>query len=234
MAKFIFQAGVFFNAPLYAATVSTSVSVYDATTSSLAQIWNDRDGLDSKANPFTLTSAGKIEFYANAGRYNIVATNGGQSAQWDDVIIIDPDAGGAGGGTVDTVQAGAGITVNAADPANPIVTSHAVVLGEATVWTGNYTLSSALHNIFRETSGDVTVTIPTQATTNLTRANNESYMHHIRHKGGGTVVFSYAGVTLNLPAGGAASMSTAGQTITVAKSTTAADTWMIYGQCDSA
>lgn len=100
MAKFIFQAGVFFKRPLYPANTSTVVTVYDAETGSIAPIWNDRAGADPRANPGAIWQEGQIKFYANAGRYNIVASNGSDSKVWEDVIIVDPDAGGGGTGNV--------------------------------------------------------------------------------------------------------------------------------------
>lgn len=100
MAKFIFQAGVFFKRPLYPANTSTVVTVYDADTGSIAPIWNDRAGADPRANPGAIWQEGQIKLYLNAGRYNIVASNGSDSKAWNDVIIVDPDAGGGGSGNV--------------------------------------------------------------------------------------------------------------------------------------
>lgn len=98
MAKFIFQAGVFFKRPLYPANTSTIVTVYDAETGSIVPVWNDRAGADPRANPGAIWQEGQIKIYLNAGRYNIVASNGSDSKTWNDVIIVDPDAGGGGGG----------------------------------------------------------------------------------------------------------------------------------------
>lgn len=89
---------MFFKRPLYPANTSTVVTVYDAETGSIAPIWNDRAGADPRSNPGAIWQEGQIKFYANAGRYNIVASNGPDSKVWEDVIIIDPDAGGGGGG----------------------------------------------------------------------------------------------------------------------------------------
>lgn len=100
MAKFIFQAGVFFKRPLYPANTSTVVTVYDAETGSIAPVWNDRAGADPRANPGAIWQEGQIKLYLNAGRYNIVASNGSDSKTWNDVIIVDPDAGGGGTGNV--------------------------------------------------------------------------------------------------------------------------------------
>lgn len=98
MAKFIFQAGVFFKRPLYPANTSTVVTVYNAETGTIAPIWNDRAGADPRANPGAIWQEGQIKFYIDPGRYNIVASNGSDSKTWNDVIIVDPDAGGGGGG----------------------------------------------------------------------------------------------------------------------------------------
>lgn len=119
MAKFIFQAGVFFKRPLYPANTSTVITVYDAETGSIAPVWNDRAGADPRANPGAIWQEGQIKIYLNAGRYNIVASNGSDSKTWNDVIIVDPDAGGGGGGsdrrTVTAVTSVGGVvTVNLA------------------------------------------------------------------------------------------------------------------------
>lgn len=74
------------------------MTVYDAETGSIAPIWNDRAGADPRSNPGAIWQEGQIKFYANPGRYNIVASNGSDSKTWNDVIIVDPDAGGGGGG----------------------------------------------------------------------------------------------------------------------------------------
>jgi hypothetical protein len=87
LAKVIFQAGVFFNRPLYPASVSTVIQVYDAETDVLVPLWTDREGTDALANPHNISSEGFIKFYANPGRYNIVATNGTNSRTWPDVIL---------------------------------------------------------------------------------------------------------------------------------------------------
>lgn len=102
MAKFIFQAGVFFKRPLYPANTSTVVTVYNAETGTIAPIWNDRAGADPRANPGAIWQEGQIKFYIDPGRYNIVASNGSDSKTWNDVIIVDPDAGGGGSGNVPT------------------------------------------------------------------------------------------------------------------------------------
>lgn len=98
MAKIIWQARVFAGGPLFAASTATQVTVIDKSDDTLASLWSDRDGLSVKGNPFFITVAGKIEMYLDPGRYRVTAVNGGQTDTWDDVLIIDPDAGGGGGG----------------------------------------------------------------------------------------------------------------------------------------
>lgn len=100
MAKFIWQARVFAGGPLFAASTATQVTVIDKSDDTLASLWSDRDGLSVKANPFFITVAGKIEMYLDPGRYRVTADKGGETDTWDDVLIIDPDAGGGGTGNV--------------------------------------------------------------------------------------------------------------------------------------
>lgn len=123
MAKSIWQARVFAGGPLFAASTATQVTVIDKADDTLASLWSDRDGLSVKANPFFITVAGKIEMYLDPGRYRVTAVNAGQTDTWEDVLIIDPDAGGGGGGATDFTdlddvpssysgQAGKGVRVN--------------------------------------------------------------------------------------------------------------------------
>ena len=84
--KTAWNAGVFVDAPLYAADTTTSIFVEDAIDDSTATIYSDRDGA-AKSNPFTIAAAGKIEFYADPGRYNIIATRGADTVEWDDELI---------------------------------------------------------------------------------------------------------------------------------------------------
>lgn len=100
MAKIIWQARVFEGGPLFAASTATQVTVIDKADDTLADLWSDRDGLSVKGNPFFITVAGKIEMYLDPGRYRVTASKAGQTDTWEDVLIIDPDAGGGGTGNV--------------------------------------------------------------------------------------------------------------------------------------
>lgn len=105
MAKFIWQARVFEGGPLFAASTATQATVIDKSNDTLASLWSDRDGLIPKANPFFITAPGKIEMYLDPGRYRVTAAKAGQTDTWDDVLIIDPDAGGGGSGGSSSVGA---------------------------------------------------------------------------------------------------------------------------------
>lgn len=84
--KTVWNAGVFVDAPLYAADTTTSILVKDSKDASTATIYSDRGGA-AKSNPFTIAAAGKIEFYADPGRYDITATRGVDTVTWDDELI---------------------------------------------------------------------------------------------------------------------------------------------------
>lgn len=86
MAKYIWQASVLEGGPLYAA-VGATVTVINKVTLANADIWSDMAGASVKDNPFTVTSAGKIEFYADPGRYGIDVSHGGLSASFDNELI---------------------------------------------------------------------------------------------------------------------------------------------------
>ena len=85
--KLAFNASVFEGAPLYASTIATSVTVINKETGLLASLWEDRDGLIVKSNPFTLDEAGVIEFYADSGRYDITAVNGPSTPESGKIIF---------------------------------------------------------------------------------------------------------------------------------------------------
>lgn len=123
MAKGVFNASVFLGRPLYPADITTTVSVYDADTDVLVPtLWEDRDGLETLANPHPLPEDGVILFYANPGRYNIVVEKGTiLYREWPDVIISDAATSGTSG--IETIVAGDNITVDDTDPLNPIVSS---------------------------------------------------------------------------------------------------------------
>lgn len=64
-----------------------SVTVTAPGTGALAQLYEDRDGEDNAANPFTADSDGRVQFYLAPGRYNISATGGGVTINYPDVLV---------------------------------------------------------------------------------------------------------------------------------------------------
>lgn len=64
-----------------------SVTVTVPGTGALAQLYEDRDGEDNAANPFTADSDGRVQFYLAPGRYNISATGGGVTINYPDVLV---------------------------------------------------------------------------------------------------------------------------------------------------
>lgn len=114
MAKFIFNAGVVAGSPLYAASTATMIDVIDRATGNRASLWADRSGTTILANPFPMQSSGQFFFYADAGRYQITATNGTNVRVWEDVILVDPAVSG-GASVVTAVASSSGVvTLNAA------------------------------------------------------------------------------------------------------------------------
>lgn len=241
--KFIFQAGAFTGAPLYPSEVDTLVTVTDSETGLTVDLWEARDGLVEMSNPFPLTEEGVIRFYTDPGRYDITIEKAGEEETWPDVVIIDPDA--VGGGGVESVNGQTGVVtlgiedipgLDAAIDDLQSAIDDDYITGEATVRSTDYTLSADLHNVRRDCSGDVTITIPKEAVTNLSLPDNRVYMHHVKHNGGGTLIFQGVDgdVTVNVMAGAALSMSEAGQICTIEKSTITANTWFVYGSLDAA
>lgn len=64
-----------------------SVTVTVPGTGALAQLYEDRDGEDNAANPFTADPNGRVQFYLAPGRYNISATGGGVTINYPDVLV---------------------------------------------------------------------------------------------------------------------------------------------------
>jgi len=63
------------------------VTVTNATIGGLASLTSDFNGLTPIANPTVADSEGRIEFYAPAGRYDILVSDGVNSLTWNDVNI---------------------------------------------------------------------------------------------------------------------------------------------------
>ena len=220
--KLAFNASVFEGAPLYASTIATSVTVINKETGLLASLWEDREGLIVKANPFTLDEAGVIEFYADAGRYDITAVNGPSTRQWKDYVLVSEE-GPVGTGLVDSVQPGDGVDVNSSDPANPVVSSNFNTGSE----TASYTLSLSKTNEWTEISGPggITITVPLESTVNL----GNKFINVISNLSSGDVTISGAvGVTVIAPAGGTLVIPQSG-TAGIKKSSVFADTFIIFG-----
>jgi hypothetical protein len=226
LAKFIWQGRVFKGSPLFGASTATQVTVVDKADSTLASLWSDRDGTTTKANPFYISDIGKLEFYANAGRYKVTAVNGGESDVWDDVLVIDPDAGGGGGGgTVDTVVAGDGVDVDSSDSANPVVSSD-FTTGDT---DASYTLAAVNDNqwmdIAAAAAGSVNITCPPESSVDL----GAKFVHVISNYTSQTVtIVAGSGVTVRPPPGGTLVLSQY-STIGIKKASYAADTYIVFG-----
>lgn len=241
MAKFIFNAGVFKDSPLFAASTATLITVLDRADDTLASLWSDRAGSSILANPHYISSPGKIAFYLDAGRYRVTATNGGFTQVWEDVLIIDPDAGGGGGGGATdftdlddvpssyTGQAGELVRVNS-DETSLEFTQYGPPLTIATA-SASYALALSNWHEFKQItgSGTVDIEIPLDATLDLPIG----YTHLIRPRDDFSGVCTWTkedpAVTLEAP-GGQTLVSGAGLTSAVTK--IAANTWVVYGRTE--
>lgn len=79
---------------------SPTVTVRNSSGDVVAAVYGDRDGNNSLGNPFTAGTNGEIVFYVESGRYQITATDGENTAKWNDVLI-----GTAQGYSVEQLQA---------------------------------------------------------------------------------------------------------------------------------
>lgn len=207
MAKLVFNAGVFKDSPLFAADTATEITVLDRSDDTLAQLWSDRAGAQSLGNPFFIASPGIIQFYADAGRFRVTASNGGFTQTWDDIILIDPDA--VGGTTLlsltDTMGSyTANQPIRANSAGNAI--EHGVGALTTEELTANKTLAAAdlgkSFYVLAATSADITLTIPA----GLGNGFHCSFVH----EGSGVFTVAGSGVTPIPPADGALTLPTGG------------------------
>lgn len=220
MAKFVFNAGVFKDSPLFAASTATQITVLDRSDDTLAALWSDRDGLSVKSNPFFISSAGKIEFYADPGRYRVTATNGGNSQTWEDILL---------GGSVAGVTGTSGVSVDNTDPANPIVSSDFT----ANDTDASYTLAASNNNEWMDidsaAASSVNITCPPESSIDL----GEKFVHVISNYSSQTVtIVAGSGVTVRPPPGGTLVVPQYA-TVGIKKARYAADTYIVFGPTEA-
>jgi hypothetical protein len=66
---------------------SATVTVTDSVTLGLADLYDDIDGATPVDNPLTADSNGRITAYLKAGRYNLTATSGAFTTEYNDVVL---------------------------------------------------------------------------------------------------------------------------------------------------
>ena len=86
MAKSVFQRTIVTESGNVIPEAEIEVRVNDSG-GDLADIYADRGGETSLANPFFADSEGFARFYATGGRYWVKATGGGESIEWEDVKL---------------------------------------------------------------------------------------------------------------------------------------------------
>lgn len=65
------------------------ITVTDPATGDLVGLYDDRDGIRPKGNPFLTPPDGKVQFFARAGRVNIAARYAGKVHVFENEIILD-------------------------------------------------------------------------------------------------------------------------------------------------
>lgn len=187
MPKAAFNASVFYGSPLQPGDELTEVTVTNLSGGS-NDLWADRNGLSTKSNPFFIDETGIILFYADPGRYTIVATREGESTSWENVILMDDVSAGGGGGTVESVVGGTGISVDSASPSSPVVGLSGIVNVISTASTAISLTSANAGNHYATSGASPVITIPTGLPTGWTVSGF--------HTGTGNITFSVAGITL--------------------------------------
>lgn len=90
------------------------VRVFDADSGLAVTLYGDRDGGAGPGNPFFTDSEGFAQFYVDPARIRIEAYDGGQAAQFDDVLVGTLDDGAI---TADMIADGSITTDKLADDA---------------------------------------------------------------------------------------------------------------------
>lgn len=69
--------------------VSAQITVVDADSGDLVELFNDRDGESALTNPFSSGQNGFYRFYTQPSRVNIQVVSGTAQQILQDVIILD-------------------------------------------------------------------------------------------------------------------------------------------------
>ena len=68
-----------------------SVQVNIASTGAPASLFSDREGVTSITNPVPADPNGRVVFYVAPDRFNMIATGGGVSVNYTDIIVVPGD-----------------------------------------------------------------------------------------------------------------------------------------------
>ena len=184
MSKVAFNAGVFFGSPLYPATTSCSIAVTEAESGLAATLYSSRAGA-GQSNPFNISSAGIIEFYADPGRYSVVATVGANSQTWSDVILAHS--------SIEPLEKTASYTITAADHDLMIVVTGASAVNLTIPAEATEELNTGfIVHVTHMGTGVLTIVEDTGVTVNLPAAGT------LVIPSGGTVSIYYPKLTTDL------------------------------------
>ena len=222
MANYRFYRSVFSGSPLFAAGLSTQVTVLNLDTLALASIFTDEAGTTPKSNPFNISEVGKFDFWVAAGNYRVTAVAGGDSDPWEG--RIGPYSGDVG--QVDSIVGGNGLFVDDSDAANPVATPRARIYTAS----ASYALNSTNENEIKVITGGglVNVTIPEDSTIDLP----VGFCHIIRPDSTASAqwVAESGAVSISAPA----SMSlVCGSQMCSAAIKVASNIWFIVGRCEA-
>lgn len=91
MAKNVIQSTVLFANGEVSVAPGAQITIRNSS-GLLVPLWLDRDGAQPTSNPFTVDSSGFFRVYADAGRYHVTASQGGQVQEWRDIVTV-PEVG---------------------------------------------------------------------------------------------------------------------------------------------
>ena len=88
MAKEVIQSTVLVGATPLALGANAQVTIRDADSAALVNLWTDRDGDSSETNPFNADANGQFTVYADPNRLQITVVAGGETRIWEDFQLV--------------------------------------------------------------------------------------------------------------------------------------------------
>lgn len=141
---------------------NAAVTVYVGGTSTLATLYSD-NGITVTSNPFISSNTGRVAFYAEDGRYDLVVSKTGyNSVSISDIIFDDPAVyTGPTSIVVNNASPALAIEQQGTGPALQVVGNYS--FGAPVTKTSDFTVGGSENFIICDGAGTITVTLPDAA-----------------------------------------------------------------------